>query len=91
MTQEYFEKMEKLHNIALNIFKAKNADYGSVYEKYGVIGVLIRISDKISRLETITKNKQIMVKDENLRDTLVDLNNYSSIGLMLLDRYEKRI
>ena len=44
--------------------------------------------DKISRLQSIT-TKQIFINTESLRDTLIDLHNYSAMAIMLLD--EKRI
>lgn len=91
MTVEYLDKLTNLHTQGLELFKKKNHDYGNAYERYGIMGIIIRISDKISRLENITKKQITMVNDESLRDTLVDLNNYSSLGLMLLDKYSKKI
>ena len=91
MTYERLDKMKELHSQSLNLFKKKNADYNNTFEKYGILGVLIRISDKVDRIKSITSRNVIMVNDESLRDSLVDLNNYSSIGLMLLDIFEKKI
>jgi hypothetical protein len=49
-----------------------------------VIGVLMRIEDKIQRSMSITKNKVSLVNDESMRDTLLDLHNYSAMALMLM-------
>jgi len=38
------------------IIYKKNIDYGDTFAKYGLIGVLIRIEDKIQRSLSITKN-----------------------------------
>ena len=45
----------------------------------------MRIEDKIQRSLSITKSGVILVDDEKIRDTLLDLHNYAAMGLMLLD------
>ena len=70
---------------ALELFAKKNADYGDAFANYGTIGVLVRMGDKISRLQSITKRGISLVNDEALRDTLIDLHNYSAMAVMLLD------
>jgi len=50
-----------------------------------VIGVLMRIEDKIQRALTITKNNIALVNDEGIKDTLIDLHNYAGMALMLLN------
>ncbi len=79
------EKMKKIQNDGLELFIKKNIDYGDAFAKYGTIGVLMRIEDKLQRLMSITKNKIILVNDESIRDTLIDLHNYSAMAIMLLD------
>ena len=70
---------------ALELFIKKNADYGDAFANYGIVGVLVRMGDKISRLQSITKRGVTLVNDEALRDTLIDLHNYSAMAVMLLD------
>jgi hypothetical protein len=79
------EQMEAIQSQALKLFKKKNADYGDAFAKYGVIGVLMRIEDKIQRSLSITKNGINLVNDEGIRDTLLDLHNYAAMALMLID------
>ena len=79
------KQMEKIQAEGLELFKKKNKDYGDAFAKFGIIGVLMRIEDKIQRSLSITKNGVNLVKDENIRDTLIDLHNYAAMGLMLLD------
>jgi hypothetical protein len=43
------------------------------------------MGDKISRLSSITKSGITLVNNESLRDTLMDLHNYSAMAIMLLD------
>ena len=43
------------------------------------------MGDKISRLQSITTKSVSLVNSESLRDTLIDLHNYSAMAIMLLD------
>ena len=79
------ESFKKIQNEGLNLFIKKNKDYGDAFAQYGVVGVLMRMEDKLKRYMSITKNGIILVNDETLRDTLIDLHNYSTMALMLLD------
>lgn len=69
----------------LNLFIKKNHDYGDSYKDYGLIGVLVRLGDKIKRLQSITNKGINLVNNETLRDTLIDLQNYSTLAIMLFD------
>ena len=79
------DQMKHIQHIALELFIKKNTDYGDALAKYGVIGVLMRIEDKIQRSLSITKTGVNLVSDEGIRDTLLDLHNYAAMALMLLD------
>ena len=79
------EQMKKIQKEAFELFTKKNIDYGDAFAKYGVIGVLMRIEDKIQRSLSITKNGVTLINDEGIRDTLIDLHNYAAMALMLLD------
>ena len=45
----------------------------------------MRMEDKLQRSLSITKNGVNLVNDEGMRDTLIDLHNYSAMALMLMD------
>ena len=45
----------------------------------------MRIEDKLQRSMSITKNVVNLISNEGIRDTLIDLHNYSAMALMLLD------
>lgn len=83
-------QMKAVQAKALELFAKKNADYGDAFAKFGVIGVLMRIEDKIQRSLSITKNGVNLVSDESIRDTLLDLHNYAAMALMLLDEDHKQ-
>jgi hypothetical protein len=79
------EQMNRIQSEAFSLFTKKNADYGDAFAKYGMIGVLMRIEDKLQRLMSITKTGVNLVNDEGLRDTLLDLHNYAAMAIMLMD------
>jgi hypothetical protein len=71
--------MKKIQEESLELFKIKNADYGDAFAEYGTIGILMRIGDKLKRYISITNNGVNLIKDEGLKDTLIDLHNYFQI------------
>jgi hypothetical protein len=79
------EQMKLVQTEGLELFKRKNQDYGDAFAEYGVVGVLVRMGDKIKRLQSISNNKIALVDDEKMRDTLIDLHNYAGMAIMLLD------
>ena len=83
------KQMKQVQEEALQLFSKKNKDYGDSFAQFGPIGVIIRMQDKINRLANITKTNITLVESESLRDTLIDLHNYSAMAIMLLD--EKNI
>ena len=69
----------------MKLFTRKNKDYGDAFANFGTVGVIVRMGDKINRLSSVTKNKISLVKNESIRDTLIDLHNYSAMAIMLMD------
>lgn len=82
--------MLKAHDELLAIFEKKNADYGNSFEesleKHGIIAAIVRMEDKMGRLNSLTKpgSKQ-KVSDESLVDTLKDLSNYALMTAVWLE------
>ena len=84
-------QMQLIQSEGLELFKKKNQDYGDAFANYGVVGVLVRMGDKIARLQSISTKSVSLVNSESLRDTLIDLHNYSAMAIMLLDENEEKI
>lgn len=82
-----------MHNAVLEEIRdidiRKDHDYGSsfsnIYQKFGLLSSVIRLNDKMSRLETLV-NKEAQVKDESIRDTLLDMANYCIKTIVELDK-----
>ena len=66
-------------------YKAKNADYGDSFAKVRAKfpnAILIRLNDKLERLERLYAGAVQQVKDESIDDTLLDLANYCIMELV---------
>ncbi len=98
--KEYFDGVKQIFDDALKILKAKSHDYSGDTNPFknfeissAVSGVdvpttiLIRLSDKLSRIGTLLHN-DAMVDDEKIEDTIKDAINYLAILLMYLRWYE---
>ena len=62
----------------------KNHDYGDSfaqqYAKYGLMSALIRMDDKMRRLETLLDSEEQAQVSESLSDTLLDLAGYALLA-----------
>ena len=79
------EQLVRVQDEARRLFEKKNEDYGDAFASHGTVGVMVRIGDKLSRMANISARQITLVKDETLRDTLMDLHNYAAMAIMLLD------
>lgn len=64
----------------VSVYEAKNSDYGNSFEeccnKFGLVSAVVRMNDKINRINSIYDKKDMKV-NESLVDTLLDLANYA--------------
>lgn len=67
-------------------FNNKNLDYGDSYKVDGIVGIIVRLGDKMKRLKTIRDNGySVHVSDEGLKELLGDIGAYADMGLMILE------
>lgn len=89
-TQEQY--IEEVCDNVKNLLKRKNHDYGNSFslqfEKYGIMSALIRMDDKMRRLENLIKGKEAQV-DESIEDTLQDLVGYGNLALVELQKLKE--
>ncbi len=89
---EYLEYHKQFCDQMMEITKRKNSDYTGAntddpffnftrVEGLGIasteLGFLVRMTDKISRVISFAQTGSLLVKDESVQDTLLDLANYS--------------
>ena len=70
------------------LYAKKNHDYGNAFEKgikdIGLKYAVSRLYDKVNRFITFTNNNELLVKDEKIEDTLIDLANYSIMTIIAM-------
>lgn len=88
------DSVEQFMDITANMAKtyaAKNHDYGNSFEqsldKFGLVASIVRMGDKMNRIESLSK-KEAEVKDESIKDTLLDLATYSIMTVMWLSKQQ---
>jgi len=92
-------KVERHQDICAELnalYVRKNADYGdSFHESYveeGMAMSRIRLMDKLNRFKKLSKNPETaQMKDESIRDTLIDLANYAIMTVLEMDEDKARM
>lgn len=76
------------------VYLKKNQDYGDsfgkTYKNLGIISAVTRISDKYNRLVSLATKENRQVKDESIKDTLLDMANYCLMTVIELEDEENR-
>lgn len=77
----------------ISTYIRKNHDYGNSFEvsmnEEGLAAARIRLGDKWLRFKQLSKGKEALVKDESIRDTLLDMANYAIMTVMWMDNQHK--
>jgi hypothetical protein len=85
------EELYKVHDTvcreALTLMRAKNVDYANEsdpfrnFRTFGLLGIVVRLSDKLARLHSLVERglDQNAVRDETYADTVRDIVNYAII------------
>lgn len=69
----------------IELLVSKQTDYGhDNINRFGVVGLIVRISDKVARLTNLHR-RNTSPKNESVLDTWRDLFGYAVIGEMLAD------
>lgn len=90
------EKREKIFRQIcaemISVYHDKNLDYGNSFgesvEEFGLTAAVVRIGDKYRRLKSLVA-KQPRVKDESVKDTLLDMANYAIMTLIELENQQQ--
>ena len=54
MSETRINQMTTVQKEALELFRKKNTDYGDAFATYGTVGVIVRMGDKIQRLNSVS-------------------------------------
>jgi len=89
-----YERHSEITKQLNEIYIAKNTDYGDAFgdtfKKLGIISAVTRIADKTNRLMSLSSKTEAErnVKDETIKDTLMDLANYALMTLIEMEELE---
>lgn len=95
--KQFVSQIENTFKEALALVQRKNQDYATEaspfknFEFSKLVGIsvpraiLLRVVDKIARLENLIDKDSMSVKDESLQDTLIDIVNYMAIMKVYFD------
>ena len=83
------ERHRKLCEGLNDLYAKKNHDYGDsfhqTYLEEGMAMPRIRLSDKLNRFKSLTRQNTRQVEDESIRDTLIDLANYALMTILEME------
>jgi hypothetical protein len=97
--KEYMKFHEACTEKMISITKKKNSDYTGNsqdpfknFRRRGEYGFLVRMDDKLARLESFLEKGSFEVSDESFEDTCLDLANYSILlaGYVKAKKAEKK-
>lgn len=89
--EELTEYHERLCTEARSLMLAKNTDYSPGDDRFrnfrgaetfgvpAIIGIVVRMQDKLSRLAAYARAGRMAVQSEGVRDTLIDIINYAGL------------
>jgi hypothetical protein len=92
--QNSYKEFKNIHlsqNEISHVVARKQRDYGpNNISKFGVFGLVVRVHDKIARLENLLSPKRNGVNSvagETVFDTLLDIIGYSTVAIMWINNW----
>jgi len=82
------ERLSATASDVIDLVLKKNADYGDAWQRQGLAGALVRLTDKFFRLETLADGREALVVNEAIEDTLMDVVGYGLLGLLYVRQKE---
>lgn len=82
------DKVDKVYFDAMSVLLKKHNDYGpkNIAQSPGgpLNGLRVRMWDKLARINNLIESG-VTPENESLRDSFLDLMNYSAIAMLVLD------
>lgn len=88
------DDVKRFNEVAIELvelYTKKNADYENsfsrTYKEFGIVSAATRISDKFNRFKNMCSGRgEPCVRDEKMRDTLLDLASYAIMTIVEIDK-----
>ena len=97
------DNYKRLQADMLQTFIDKDSDYGDsfgkTFDKYGIVSAMVRMSDKLNRIDNLTNahlhrtsdGTNMMKVDESIEDTLLDLANYAMLTYLQIHKFNDEV
>lgn len=96
MKEASFNRFREIQDEQFELHKRKNHDYAAkeylanlkACEAFGInpmVGIVVRLTDKVSRLASFCQQNVLEVKDEKLEDTLNDIAVYAILARIMYE------
>lgn len=82
-------RCEAIFKECVGLLDKKGRDYSGIedgmgnFKVHGSFGIVVRLHDKMCRLNQLYKKDQPTVVAESIDDTLVDLINYAALAIVM--------
>lgn len=98
---EFVDEIEKFFAKGLSLVKRKNRDYAPENDPWRnfrfaeIVEVdiaraqLVRISDKLARVSNLLTTDELLVPEEKIEDSLLDISNYAAILAIFVKHQRK--
>jgi hypothetical protein len=94
--EERDKRIRALFEEDMKLLTRKGHDYSGDddclrnFRDFGWFGILVRLSDKFSRLKNLAKNRDSRVDDESFLDTLRDIRNYAYLLQVVMEEASEK-
>ena len=89
-------RFEELTKELVVLHHTKSKDYGTLEDplqnlrEFSLLGIVIRLNDKMARLKSFVRNGKVFVRDESVKDTLKDIAVYSLLAIQLMEEEKEK-
>ena len=94
-TSESTTQIKDILDSMYQTYVKKNHDYGNSFDKSldeeGLTAARIRMGDKWNRFKQLSKGEEALVKDESIKDTLLDLALYCVMTVNWMNNDSKKV
>ena len=100
-SEDGIKRFKEIQDEQFNLHKLKNHDYSAKNyvsnlnscKAFGInplVGIVVRLTDKLSRLASFCEQGVLKVKDEKLEDTLNDIAVYAILARIIYENRQDR-
>lgn len=78
-------RLDELVDELIDLLLDKNQKYRDAWQDFGMFTPLMRIREKLIRVETLIDGRPVLVQDENVVAELMDVMGYCLLAMLWMD------